>query len=532
MPEQLTFGGGLNAQAAPHLLRDGECAAAYNIDFSLEDGAASVRRGSIPYDVVPNASSIKRIFRHYSDEFAIDQSPLYAQARCLNTDGLTYEDRVYRRTGAGWTSVVTPFDTGDLWPMTSYHNHTYIGASLGTYAVKDDGSNTTEWVLQAPADAPNVTIVNPTALAVATTFLVYEGTPFGTQTGTCTATADSTTNRILLLSTPYTTNLDQAVDLATIGDYGIDTLEIEFSNPSLVTKVSRDYSIGDTDFTSYYHTEMDLVISTSADALGDATTLVDSVLNQGTSTIALTYEERQQMISAIRQAYRPIRTRISAASGSFNAWVVGRPKFELITNGSNVSGWGDIRQVRVVIEATDEVVVKVRNWKVRGSERAPLNDMDVGYTWWETWATVDPTTGAVLAESAPSPPSTRMSCQSAYAVCTSTATATGTQHGLTHRIWYRQGGYLNDAYAVGTTSLAVSTFTDTTQDLSALSQNSRLTRNILPQSYFTNGITAMSEFKDHMFYTHGNKLQWSYPGQPAAIGYENVTAVSHEGIQQ
>jgi hypothetical protein len=46
MPEQLNFGGGINLVAAEHLIPEDQVASASNIDFTLEPGAAAVRRGS------------------------------------------------------------------------------------------------------------------------------------------------------------------------------------------------------------------------------------------------------------------------------------------------------------------------------------------------------------------------------------------------------------------------------------------------------------------------------------------------------
>ena len=132
--------------------------------------------------------------------------------------------------------------------------------------------------------------------------------------------------------------------------------------------------------------------------------------------------------------------------------------------------------------------------------------------------------------------------QSAKAVVVSTNTATGTQHNVTHRIFYRQGGYLADAYAVGTitytngttsgtsTITGTITHTDALNDIQALSLNYRLNRDVHSRANFPNNIVTLSEpYKDRLFIGYLNYVQWSKPGLPSVFPKTSYLTVSHQG---
>lgn len=500
-PQQLTFGGGLNAVAPPHLVAEDEVQLATNIDFSLERGAASVRRGSkLLYSV--GSGTITKIYRHYNSPHNIGASPWYVQCGT----------NVYRGVSGTFVAITS----GNLMGAVGYKDHCFVAVPYGTNCVKDDGTTVTQWVKQAPATAPSVTVSTIAPLVVSTSYTIAEGT--GTITsGTATATCAGDSFRAQFTGTPISTNLNlNGSD--TIGDYGVDYLEIMFSNPSMVTRVSRDYSIGDGSFTNYWHTEMDVQLSD--DALPDVQDLIE--LDEDAD-----FDTTQQMISEARQVNRAPQTRVSAAKDVFNVWAVPRTKFEFVGNASTPGGWGNIGACRVVIEAREPVVVTIKNWQIQGATTYPLNDVDVGYCWWETFVTLD-TANNVISESAPSPASARTKLQQARAIVVGAASPTGS-HGLTHRVLYRQGGYLQDAYAVATNSLAVATFTDSLTDIAALSAQQRLNRNLLPRDWFPYNILHVETMYDRVFVGYLNKIAWSLPGQPDSFPKTSQATVSFGG---
>lgn len=211
-------------------------------------------------------------------------------------------------------------------------------------------------------------------------------------------------------------------------------LDISFSDPKVVTKISRDFSIGDTNFTDYWHTEMDIRLGEDAQDEGEA--LLEGLRNVDEGE-GVDLDARTQMLNEMRTTLRAPQTRISNASGVYNLWAVPRSKYELITRNPAVGGWENIQAVRIIVEHEEAVEVKVKAFDLRGSEGHPLNDANVGYAWWETWATIDTDGTTVLDESAPSPISGRYRCQFSQATLVSTSSPSGGQHGLTHRRFYR-----------------------------------------------------------------------------------------------
>jgi hypothetical protein len=515
--------GGVDAQSAPHLIATDQVQTATNIDFSFENGAAVVRRGSSVYQALSESSAIHIIYRHYNNPNSIDASPYYYAA----SDG-----DVYRVIAGTPTKIITGSGSAQS-AISQFKNHAYI-ASVGSVnnLIKDDGISFTDWVKQAPL-SPSVTLNTLSPLSVATVFTCSEGTGGGT--GTATASSTSTNYRITLEATPTSTNLNS--NSGDIGDYGVDFLSILISNPSIVSRISRDYSIGGTDFTNYYHTEMDLQFNDVEEVMPDPETLIQAEQTDG--NLELSNEDRDTMTTEVRQAIRAPLTRVSAAANTFNAWGVMRPHFEFIgkyTATSGASGWEDIQKVRIIVEASGPVSIQVKDWEVRGNRSYFLNDPNVGYTWWQTFATYD-SSNNLMGESAPSDPSDRFQCQFSQATLVSTATATG-NHGITHVHWYRQGGYMKDAYCVGTSSvgngtsgaLVTATYTDTLNDIQALAAGERLVTNLYSKSDMPNGFRAVSEpHMSRLFLIEGNRLRWSLPGQPDSIPKTSVTQVSHEG---
>jgi hypothetical protein len=528
-PHQLSFGGGVNAVHPSHLIGEDEVQTATNIDFSLQRGAASVRRGSVKfYDVgvgtATSTDSVDQIFRHYNKPAALDDSPWY-----FNLNGT-----VYRSLAGTFTLLGTGYN--EIAGFSSYRDFAYISSGAGgTNNIKDDGTTTTEWIKQNPTAAVTVAVGTLTAATVASTYTAAEGT------ATSTRWATSADLRIALTATPTSTNLNLN-GTYTIGDWGVDSLKILFSNPSVVKRVSRDYSIADTNFTNYWHTEMPLNLYEVLDfdvtgrgndnAIPNSSVLIQSQLNQGTTTDTnIDLEVRSQMLNDARRSIRAAKMRISAGAETFNAWNVPRTEFELVSLEPSPVGWTNIAAVRIVVECSAACEIEIGSWTIQGAESFPLNDADVGYAWWETFAAFESNT-LLLGESAPSPASARLKIQGGQTVVTSTNTATGTIHGLTHRIFYRQGGYLADAYAVATLALATATFTDSMNDIQALSLNQRMERNLWSHALFPNNLPYLAEvYHDRIFGGYNNTLIWSLPGRPDSFPKTSVTTVSHVGDQ-
>ena len=505
---QLTFDGGVNAQSPEHAVGENEVVTATNIDFDLEPGGATVRRGS-HFAKSVGTSAITQVFRKY--ELNIGNSPFYMRMgnAIIRQPGLTGTATTIISTGATARAGIV-----------AYRDHVFIAPVSGPGAIRDNGTSTATWVKASPTAVPTVAVGTLTALAVAGGFDVAEGT--GASGGTATGTTTGSPYRIQFDGTSVTTALDSNGGGA-IGDYGIQYVTLRFDNPSAIKRVTADYSIGDTTFTDYYHAEMDVTISD--EALPGAEELVDSLLVSGTSTIdGVDEETRAAMVAWVRTNVRAPRSRISAASNSDNVWAVPRTDHELVAKTGNVSGWDSIQAVRVVIEAYSDIVVTVKDWEVRGAEAYPLNDPDLGYAYWETYARIN-AEGVVVDESAPSPPSARTKMQQARATITM-GTGTGDPE-FTHRVVWRQGGYLRSPYPVGTVAIATNTLVDARDDMTVLSDRREMPIDLLSNAAFPNNIVSAAEFYDRIFVAYNNKIRWSLPGNPNAFPRFSETTVSN-----
>jgi hypothetical protein len=513
MPEQLNFGLGLNANTPAEKLPDGFVQAASNIDFSLESGAARVRRGTVKNATIGTA--IRDLFRHYTSEsvagslfYAFTPTTIYVSAN----DGSTF------------SSLQTGLSAGDNIGIGTHKNFTYI--TSGTTHIKYDGTTKFEWMAQSPGTAPTPTLSTTGGLTVDTDFIIAEGGNEGSIfSGTATGTTSASPFRIQIDANSILTNLNTLGGIP-IDDYGVDRVDLYFSEPRNILRISRDYSIGDTSYTSYWHTEMNLEDRDVDDALPASLTVINAELDQTQGEVD--NDTIQQAISRARRRQRPPRSRTSNAAEQFNSWDVARTKFELI--GPNlVAGWGNIGAARIVIEAIGEVEVRVRNWKIYGDTAHPLNDAEVGYIWWESWARID-SGGVIVWESALSPASARIKTQAAQANVNLLSVPTGTSHGFTHKLIYRQGGMLPVPYRVGTfTGTNADVFTDTLSDVKALMRNQRgLTglRSTLPTE-----LSALSDslYQGRMFGGFKNRLIWSLPGNPSSFPTLSDVTVSYEG---
>ncbi len=511
-PQQVSLGGGVNAYAAPHVLGDNEVATATNIDFGLQPGAAQVRFGARKLYSV-GASPVRNLFIHY--KYPLQNSVLYTQAG----------GAVYR--GTGFTSILSGANT-DVTAFTQFDGFMYTIGSAGTNCIKDDGTTATDWVKQAPPNAPTIFTTNTaSALVVASTFTNGEGDMVGQSGGTATFTVTAAPYRIEIDAAPMAnTNLDVdgSLGTASIGNYGIHNLSISFDEPGNVSRISQDYSIGGTTFADYWHTDLDLNFST--DLIPDAVKLLDAELTQGTNTnTALSVEDRQDIISQLKDNVTNNTTRMSFAADTFNTWTVTRPTYELVSIGTG--GWTNIPRARIVIEANGPVLVKVKNWKIYGDSSHPLNDTSLGYMWWETNATI--TNGVVVGESAPGPPLSPTKLSNSSVTLLPGSYPTG-NHGCTHRITYRSGGLLPQPYAVCTNTIGATSYTDNLSDIKALMNQTKLNIGAISKANFYNSVQVLSEpHYGHIFGMYDNQLIWSDVNVPDRFGGANYTQVSHAG---
>lgn len=514
-PQQISLGGGVNAYAAPHVLGEAEVATATNIDFNLQPGAAQVRFGSRKLYSM-GASPVRRIFIHYKTP--LENSVTYIQAG----------SSIYRGTASSttFTSILTGANTVNT-PFTQFDDHVYTIGSAGSNSIKDNGSTLTDWIKQAPSAALVIFSTNTaTGFVITSTFTAAEGTLSASGSGTATFTKIEAPYRIQIDGSAITTNMEMAGAFVTdpVGNYGVHTVSLSFSDPSLVTRVSQDYSIGDATFANYWHADVDLNFAT--DLIPDFNKLIDLELTQGTNTnTSLSADDRQAIISKLRENISANTSRFSYAADSFNTWLVARPEFELISNAGG--GWTNIQASRIVVEASAAVEVKVCNWRINGDSVHPLTDNTLGYMWWETYATID--NGVVIGESSPGPAYGPIKVTNAAPTLLVGGTATGS-HGITHRILYRSGGLLPEPYAVSTIGYGTSTYVDTLSDIKALGNQTLLKFGAVPRSNFYSSIQALSEpHYGRIFAMYDNQLVWSDPNVPDRFGAENFTQVSHAG---
>jgi hypothetical protein len=509
-PQQISLGGGVNAVVTPHLISDGEVATATNIDFSMQPGAAQVRFGSRKLYSV-GANLVRHIYIHYKTP--IENSVTYVEAN----------GSVYRQIGSSFTSIMTSannYRTG----FTQFGDYVYTIGAAGSNSIKDNGTNVTHWIKENPS-APIVSVITTnTGITVTSTYDVSEGTLASQASGTATFTEGTAPYRIQIDASAITTNLDQYVSAGDVGVYGTHAVLISFSNPGVVTRISQDYSIGDTSFKNYWHTDLDL--NFGSNIMPDVVKLIDTELTLGTATTTgLDADTRNNIISLLKSNISSNTTRMSFAADSFNTWTVARPNFELVSVGTGQ--WSDIKAARIIVEAESPVEVKVCDWKIYGDKFHSLNDTDIGYMWWHTFAKIDD--GLLVSESAASDPVGPTKASNGDAVLL-LSTATSTTQDITHSIIYRSGGLLPQPYAIATISASVGTHTDTLSDLKALINNEPLQIGGIRRNAFYASIEALSEpHYGRIFAATENNIVWSDPGVPDRFSKDNYLQVSHTG---
>lgn len=499
MHESFVFDGGVNGVRATDKLAPSEVAAARNVDFGREDGALAVRRGSRRR--LQLSGQVRRIWRNLNEPYNYGYSPYY----------IATSAGVWRwRHGEQPVQLTT---TGAEWPaFGSWRQWTLIANGPASQYWMDDGQTLREWVGQAPESPPSVTVtpLQPLDLS-AGGWTVVRGDPAGTVPGGVYAVSDEEGVVVVGVATvPQNGNLDNNAGNP-IEDYGIHYLDIIIDNPQAVDLIVQEYITTDGTWRA------ELRPGEDAAAVGEGEDLAEM----------LDPAQREEAIEALRRNLRAPRAMFPSTPDVWTVWAVPRSQFALANRQAQVTGWSNVTGVRITAIGRGTFTIGFRNLTINGARNYPLNDATVGYSWWETWAQVED--GVIVRESAPSPPSQRMQVQGVRANLSSTSQPTGNYHGYTHRVFYRQGGYMARPHRVGMVPLATTTFTDAMTDVEALLQPEMVT-GVHSRSTMPGNITAISEpFYDRIFVAHTNVVMWSEPGRPDLFRTDAWVEVSHKG---
>ncbi len=502
--EQFSFGGGLNAARAADKLAEGEVAAAVNIDFGREEGAAALRRGT--HRRWSLSGEVRRIFRNYNNPYDYGASPYY----------FATSNGIYRSIG-GVTTQIRP--TGAQHPaFGSWREWTLIANGNEYWA--DNGTSLREWVGQAPGAPPQAAAqwLPPLNLAQGG-WTVVQGTLVEETGGVITIEAADRQVVVDVVAVPQSGNLTTNAG-EPIGDFGIHYLDLMLSDPGVVTLITQDYSPGSADF-SQGSLHAELRPGDSAEMMGWSEAVVETLPDESG-------EAREEAIDALRRNLRAPRSMFPTMANVWSVWAVARPQFELTNRSATPAGWSNIGRIRITIQANDAFTVKLRNFHVAGAATYPLNDPVTGYTWWETWAEQD-ASGNIIRESAPSPASAPLRIQGGQASLTLSTAPSGTYHGYTHRCIYRQGGLMRDAHRVAVVPLAQTAVVDAMSDVDAVFEPV-LERDIHSRATFPGNVTAISEpYMGRIFMAHRNIVMWSEPNRPDVFRKDAWTMVSHSG---
>ena len=515
MPEakkyQINFSRGVNPSMPSHLIGDDEVQTATNIDFSIMNGALVPRQGSYKRASV-SSYALATMFDNYNSQSSVITGNQYV----CDSNGDVYRSGTSSYWAGSFTKIngSTAGRQSTAFPnaIGSYKNYAFF--SGGSINLKDDGSATTDWVKQSPS-APTVTAgtLALTTWVPGTTWTAGAGTIQSVNTYDTTFATDDSFH---VLAT-YTWGSDQNFNLNgthTVGIYGVYTYWLAFGDPSSIDSVDIDLSIGDTSFTNYLHfgvttggnsgTPNSLLIAQLSTSSAD----VNSLLNPYVTQDALT---------------------VSNVAGSPSNWRIPITDFTFIGDtGSYTNPLEHVRAVRINVAGHAATTVTIGDFTIDGSVEYPMTDMNNGYVYWQTWATLD-SNGNKIDESAPSGTTGPYKIQNGNFQVVTNGSPTGA-HGITHTITYRQGGYMLDAYAVNTHTYTLTTFTDTMSDITALNNGDVLVRNIMTKSQFPGYVTTISEpWQDRLFFSDQNLVRWTLPGQIGAIPLTSYAEVSKPG---
>lgn len=601
---QASFAGALNAVSAPSVLAADEVQSSTNVDFGLESGAASSRRGSLLY-VSGGTGGIALIARNYGLSTGVwDDTliPWFGASQNGETflasgsgPGLTFA-KLGNYEGGASAQIIPAF--------TQYEGYTYI--ANGSSAFRTNGSRTVDWLLPQ-ADTPHVTIdpqfgsfsplVGFDGLGTHT-YSATEGAITGSSTTTIfdplipvilTTCATGTGSRIVLVGTCTNTNWENplyfntpptgtalaytsstftiggasdfhqgwpngdttgasgpyvatstATQTLTLGNYGTDYLLLALTDQQSVVTIQRDLSIGDTKFTNYWHSETapgDIndssidPVTAMLESQGNATIEIQQAsLNVNRGMLPRSGNLKGNSVAAFRR--NAAKTTISA---SISPWGVSRGNYQFIGALSSPD-FTNIKAIRVIIEYnTVGKVAVVGGCLTYGGGAFPLNDQAAGISYYQTYAHVE--NGVIVAEGTPSNPSPPQRCQFAHAEL-SCALATNTTAGITHRVFYRTGGLLSDAYRVGSCTITGGTATIYDYGLpDMLIINNPIMKRYLWSQWPSPtagvglpGVNALSlPWQDRVWVGVGNQLYWSYPGQLTQIQEQSQTTVGDSG---
>lgn len=508
---QLAFAG-VNPVGSPEKLQESDCATATNIDFSVEPGAAAVRMGCAKRFTV-GTGPIYALWRRYTNNLG-DLSPFYIRSN----------DVVYRGSST-FTAIDTLGSIDNRTGLTSYQGKTFVAVANASKCVSDNGTQVSDWVIATPSGPPGINVpVNTSSLAptATATFTLIEGTSSGTATTMIeggTATCDPTTFRLTASATLTTTNLE-VIGTASIGPYGYDSINFKFSNPAAVTRIIREYSVGDTSFNARYWGTLDNINSLPA--------YLDPVLGYYVTDRGVTNQPGRRFTSPQNGKFA---TSIIPAKNTYATWVMPRQTLTFEPGDATLqpSGWTNIKAVRITIEASSQITASFDKWKIWGDADHPLNDQKEGYHYWETFAEVS--SGNIINESPPSAVSTAVRCQAGQATITSTLTYTGAHQPTSlYRVYYRQGGLIYDAYRLGSVAYsATNTYIDKQDDLTLSMKGPDALLNFDTDDLPNNVVCVSEPFYDRIVVGYINQISWSLPGLPGVFPPKSNTAVSHLG---
>ena len=597
MPTQQVRFDKVNVVAPFDGLAPNEVSAAQNIDFSIAGGGLISRRGSTVFGAVSSAP-ITQIFRNYNQANNIAACPFYiidssgnayrgtggsswttiasgltgqvglnafgtyamlgAMGTTVKDDGAKATDWIKQSPGTPVITIntLTPLDVSNATATYSITDGLAITTATATVTVTDIATSTSGTATATATATASAILGTASSTTTVTATVIDTGTSFAA-TGTSTATAiavafalvtntdttsymyfitDANGNASALMTFGGSTDLSSN-GTHSIGAMGIFFLNMAFGNPANITQVSQDYSVGDATFQNYWHAQITpqngIVVPLNADPV----TLVNAQLSYGTATgSTLTIDQKAEMISQIRDQTQPALSGLSQLAGTLSPWGVGQTEFGFVGsfNGTNVDPWSQVYAMRINIQSLSTNTIVIGTAFINGALNYPLNDISVGYTWWQTFATLD-TNGNKIGESAPSPPTAQFQVQEANALVVSSAGGTGgTANGINAIVTYRQGGYAQTGYAVNTQSAsngAVSTFTDTVNDVQSISANFPIVTNVQAQSsyLFANMDTVSEPFLNRVFYGENNNLHFSLPGQLDTFPNTSFAQVSYIG---
>ena len=517
----------VNPWQPANALANGEVQSANNVDFSLMNGALTPRRGSVLFGTGGTAP-LSAIFHNYNDAGAIITGPLYI----TDTNSNLYRDP----TGTTFNLIATNVSNSVPFPaaISNYRQYTLIAGNPGIY--KDDGTNITEWIKQSPS-APTVTVQTNTAITLTGTYTVTDGSLLGTTSNTATFATSAGNTACAQFVFTTVTNLTTNGG-ASVGNWGVFFADMGFSEPTQLTNIGIDFSIGDATFANYWHAEINPANGGVVVTSNNSQALINSQLTIGTNTSStVTSQDKLDIWSNLSQYnFNPLSF-VPTVANSLSPVAFTIPQFNLVAqNAVGTAGadlWSAIYAMRFTVQTIGTCTITAANPLVYGDEKHPLTDVNSGYYYWQTFATTN-TSGLKIDEGAPSSPAGPFMMQNAQAKIIQTGTATGTLHGVNAIITYRQGGYMQDAYAISTVTYgtALATITDTMNDIDALTNNFVMPRGLMAPSNFPGYCSSISQaVQDRVFLADGNLIRWTLPGQIGSIPLDSYQEVSHIGDQ-